>query len=396
MIEEFAAAGALLAACGLIFFVACMLINLKAWGQTTGFGDLPAGIVLGATATAQLFHPIEPFAGFIFDLRNLPLALAGAFLNWRAALVAVAMAALARAGVGGTGMWTGIVAMAWAAGAAALWKHARARWPMRPLLARLALGGLVATSVGVGVALPDPVRGWFFTYAAPLLVGLYLVLLPALVWLIDRGVLLDSLSRRNTRSALKKRNVDVLTLPAFTREIRLSALLGQSGTAHSVLCLRLWDLERLKGRHAGTDFNLVRDAVMLRLSGALPEIRTLGLMDRATLLLPITREQFVQLDRIRDAIKAALHESPFFLKDGQRHWASYDLGLLPCAAFAEGDRLLPRRISNCPTIDRSQSPRPARVQDPRDHARISERFEGFENADMLFFKAAHLMTPSTA
>ncbi len=69
------------------------------------------GMAFGLVATFRMNAPLEMVPGVIVDMRNVPIALAGAFLRWRAALLCLVMAVSMRGYIGGVGMPSGIMAM---------------------------------------------------------------------------------------------------------------------------------------------------------------------------------------------------------------------------------------------------------------------------------------------
>lgn len=388
---EVQAASALIASCALIILVTCSLQNVKTWGHVHGWGDLPAGALLGVTSVAQMFHPIEPYSGFIFDLRNVPVALAGALLGFRAALLAACLAVLARFSMGGTGMWTGMLAILGATGMGYLWQTVRARGYLQGRLGYFSLGGFTSCTFVIGLALPEPVRTWFYLNAVPVLFLTYVTILPLLAWIGHRGFLLDTVSQQSSRNALRRRDVRLLSLPAFIHQMRLDALLDNGDSAVAVLSLRIRSLYHLDGRHSRTRSDGLTDAILLRLAGALPEIQCAGHMDDRSLLIPLTQDQLKQLDRIRDRIRECLHGSPFYLSRSCKHWVSYELGLLGAEDFSEGGQLVPRRVANSQRIDIQSAPRPRNATRHGDHG---SRFDRFNNADVLFLKARFLMDPA--
>lgn len=390
--SEFEAASKLLASSALIVLVVFSLQNLVARGRQLRLGDLPAGALFGIISVAQMFQPIEPFSGFIFDLRNAPVALAGAFVGWRAAILAAAIAVAARFGIGGTGMWSGMLAICYATGAGMLWRAARGRLDIRPLTTYVLFGLMTASSLSIGLLLPDPVRAWFFANAAPVLAVVYLTILPLLAWVADRGIVLDSLKEKTIRAALQRKNIELLSLPALLHQVRLDALVGERADTNAMLCLRINSTGHLGGRHSGTRLDGLKEAVLLRIVDHLPEIRAAGVQDDRTLLIPLTSEQVMQLDRIRDGIRTALHSNPFQLTRSYRHWVSYELGLLSHDACQTNGHLVPRRIATCSKFDHSSTParNPRRaIARPSAQVDISNAMDLlFQRADLLMNKAA--------
>jgi diguanylate cyclase len=60
------------------------------------------GLLFGLTAVGAMLDPFVLADGIIFDMRNLPIGLAGAFLGPLGAVVAMVPTALARIAIGGS------------------------------------------------------------------------------------------------------------------------------------------------------------------------------------------------------------------------------------------------------------------------------------------------------
>ena len=73
---------------------------------------LLAGVFMGIGAVVSLLYGVNLEGGFLADLRAIPLAVAGLFGGPIAGLVATAVAAMARASMGGAGVWPGLLGIA--------------------------------------------------------------------------------------------------------------------------------------------------------------------------------------------------------------------------------------------------------------------------------------------
>ncbi len=145
------------------------------------------GILFGIVAVAQMHAPIEPFEGFLMDLRNVPIVLAGAFLGVRGSVACLLLAATARLQIGGIGMAGGIVAMLISGAVGAAWSIAtqgRRRGPM----ALLALGALTCLNFVAVVMLPPALAIFYLTQVAPPLAVLYVVAVPLVGGLLQREI----------------------------------------------------------------------------------------------------------------------------------------------------------------------------------------------------------------
>lgn len=390
MKTEFEAAGALLAACALIILVACVLENVKAWGQSKRMGDLPAGALLGAASVTQMLQPIEPYPGFIFDLRIIPIILAGAFTSWRATALAATLAGLARLGFGGAGMWAGALSILSAAAMGYFWQVLRKNHRLPARYRHVALGGFATVSILSGALLTEPVRMWFFTNAAPLLLLVYLTVVPVLAWIVDCGLHLDSLSGKTARAAIARHEIELLSLPVFIHKMRTDAILGAPVTS-AVLCLRLKDIRRRQLMHVGGATDTLLEAVLLRLTSAAAEFPVAGVLNGDTLLLPLTQSQLKRLEQIKDTIRFKLYEAPLRSKGKNAYWVSYELGLLAPGDFVGGGQLRPRPMSRAQLI--SSFPFSASTASRGGRKRKAHELHtgSCGTADLLFLKARHLM-----
>ncbi|WP_460451752.1 methyl-accepting chemotaxis protein [Alsobacter sp. SYSU BS001988] len=117
------------------------------------------GLVFGAAASLSMLEPVHVADGLIFDARNAVIILAGAVAGWRGALIAGAIAALTRVGIGGGGVAPGLVSIA----LAVVLSSAHEAWRVRSLnrtdMAALGVAAALATAGGITV-IPTHAAGW--------------------------------------------------------------------------------------------------------------------------------------------------------------------------------------------------------------------------------------------
>ena len=111
----------------LVALLATLYGNIKTIASSEGLGQMLLGAIFGAMSMMMMFSTKEPFDGLLIDLRNVPIALAGAFLGLRGMLVCVTIAAVTRLGMGGVGASSGVAAMVICGFAGLLWAEWRAQ-----------------------------------------------------------------------------------------------------------------------------------------------------------------------------------------------------------------------------------------------------------------------------
>ncbi|MEO3433675.1 LytS/YhcK type 5TM receptor domain-containing protein [Inquilinus sp. CAU 1745] len=140
----------------------------RRWGRAIVLGSL-----FGVGAIAGMLMPVEIDPGFVFDLRAVPLGVAGFFGGPIVGLVASAIAGAFRLWLGGGGAPTGIV-MVFVAFLCGL--SARLWIPERQALRYLNLivlgAALAGTSIlGLWVLLPSMIMANFMTFYLPMIAG---------------------------------------------------------------------------------------------------------------------------------------------------------------------------------------------------------------------------------
>lgn len=144
------------------------------------------GLLFGLVTVLQMHLPLTPFDGVIIDMRNVPIALAGAFLGVRGLAVCLAVAMLTRYGIGGIGWVSGVAGMALAGAAGLIWHRITARMARRGVASLLALACGMSVHLLAAGLLPADVAAWFLSVAAPVILAVNLVAVPLVGWLLER------------------------------------------------------------------------------------------------------------------------------------------------------------------------------------------------------------------
>lgn len=128
------------------------------------------GLLFGLSAVGAMLDPLVLADGVLFDMRNLPIGLAGAFIGPVGALVAMVLAAVMRISLGGDGMVAALTAMVIAGAAGMLWRHLADRLQFGRFVGPLLLGALISLHLVSIAGLPrDSVVAALQTVAPTLL-----------------------------------------------------------------------------------------------------------------------------------------------------------------------------------------------------------------------------------
>jgi len=144
------------------------------------------GVLFGVMAVAQMRNPVEPYDGLFIDLRNIPIALAGAFLGWRGLLPCLLIVAAVRIDLGGIGTAAGVWSMVIAGLAGMIWARKMAHVERRTLGMLVMLALAMSLHLLGALALPREMALVFFTEAAGPILLINLMAVPLIGQLLER------------------------------------------------------------------------------------------------------------------------------------------------------------------------------------------------------------------
>lgn len=283
------------------------LVRRRLGGQS--LAPFVLGILFGFMALVQMFHPLEPFDGLILDLRCIPVALAGAFLGWRGLVPCVAIAIATRVGIGGVGMESGIWGIVIAGISGMIWAHKRRHLDARSFGSLLLLGLMMSAHMLAAVVLPHDLAVWFLTTAAAPMLVLNLLAVPLIASLLDREDHRIREFNRLEASTTHDAVSGLLLAPAFLREVTNAYAARPFGTYAGFLTIEpmpgfLRSAIGLFGEPAS--IGLDRQA----LANVVEHAGLSGICSDGRILVPLSREEMRQTNRVKAALSMALRNTP--------------------------------------------------------------------------------------
>ncbi|WP_138933840.1 LytS/YhcK type 5TM receptor domain-containing protein [Roseovarius arcticus] len=277
--------------------------------------QLALGLAFGLVAMFQMNAPIEMVPGVILDMRNVPVALAGAFLGWRGALVCVAIAAATRFTIGGVGMPSGIAAMMIACGAGYLWNYYTMRAKRRGIVQLMVLAALVSSHMIAAFLLPWEVCIAFFATAALPMAGLNMLSIPIAAAFLEHERL-RMLAERALATDLTFDPISGLAnFEQFKRDALALARSDCNGRVTGLLVVRTLGARRL-AKDLGRDaFREVQSAMRLRLQEFDATEVAIAVTNDGRIVMSLDFRQVAEPERIMTEVRRVLNDHAYHLKD---------------------------------------------------------------------------------
>ena len=318
----------LVAALGLIVALSFAYARLRRWSGFSFLGQMVLGASFGCVAALEIQHPIEPFDGMILDLRNTPIALAGAFLNGPASLVTLAIGLTARVGIGGVGMFAGMLGMIFALCAGRVWAHWFRDPDDRGFLTFCVLAMMMSSHLLAAFILPYDLMAWFFSNAALSLFVLNLITVPLLAGILEAERRSFETEQTSRASAVEGRDTGLMPLPALQRECAFRATALGDGSFSQALVIRvksahffsIWDTVPMRKR--------LLASMRLRLAMALPQSDLASVYETSMLVLPLTQSELLGLADTKTTVRRAATEELYSIVGTLGHRIEIDLSLL--------------------------------------------------------------------
>lgn len=266
--------------------------------KSEAFTQFLLGALFGLVSVLEMHAPIEPFEGLIIDLRNIPIALAGAFLGVRGLLVCLFLAALTRIGIGGVGTLSGVAAMTIAGFAGFLWAELRRRNQTVHWSEYVALSFMTSTHLVAVVLLPKEIASWFLLNAGGPLILLNTLCIGLVSMLLDREA--QAASETLAISAARSHALDRLFLSEQAFLVQMSALRAANGAQYiaGFLALRL-NYSPWIARHWGhKGLHMVLRTLKYRFLDRAVEGEHVALTKEGLFVLPLTIQEMGDTARV--------------------------------------------------------------------------------------------------
>ncbi|ABD53389.1 LytS/YhcK type 5TM receptor domain-containing protein [Jannaschia sp. CCS1] len=357
----------------------------------TNLAPVVLGVLFGLMALLQMFNPVEPYDGLIIDMRNVPIALAGAFLGWRGVLPCLAIAFATRYGIGGVGMLAGVVGMTIAGLAGIIWARLTAHLEQRGLGLLLLLAAAMSTHVVSGVVVPRDMAIWFFSVAAAPIVLVNFLAVPLIGSLLEREN--RRIQRENKLSAAITRDPEtgLLTGPALVRDLTNAYAAQPFGTFAGFLKVtpdrRFWSLY---GGLFGAAHPRPVDASDL--TQAVDHAALAGTCADGSVLIPLSAWEIENITRVKSALRSAMRNK---LRQGET-LGLLDMAVIEAAEPAEFIRVAKRAaLTAQPDWSRAPMAGKTRAKDTSQLASVRRsKIFNPEEHDVLFAKADFLIDRS--
>ncbi|MEX3017016.1 LytS/YhcK type 5TM receptor domain-containing protein [Gymnodinialimonas hymeniacidonis] len=265
------------------------------------------GVLFGAMSALQMHTPIEPFDGLIIDLRNIPVALAGAFLGWRGLIPCLLITMAVRIEIGGVGMVSGLWAMVITGLAGMIWCRKLAGLPKRNFGMLLLLALAMSAHLLGAVALPRDLAVWFYTSAAGPILVMNLIAVPLIGALLERENRRILAEEEHASMRSKYPNTGLLSGHSLVREVTNAFAAHPLGSLSGILLIEpdrsVW--RSLFSRSEKSELPEVEARIF---SDTLTHWSLAGRSADGRIIVPITRQELEVVHRLRPLIRDLLSD----------------------------------------------------------------------------------------
>lgn len=360
---------------------------IRSWLHDTR-AQLALGLAFGLVAMFQMNAPIEMVPGVILDMRNVPVALAGAFLGWRGALVCVAIAAATRLSIGGVGMPSGIAAMVLACAAGYVWNYYTMRTKRRGIVQLMVLAALVSSHMIAAFLLPWEVCMAFFATAALPMASLNMLSIPIAAAFLEHERL-RMLAERALATDLTFDPISGLAnFEKFKRDALALARSDCNSRVTGLLVVRTLGARRLTKDLGRDAFREVQSAMRLRLQEFDATGVPIAVTDDGRIVMSLDFRQVAEPERITTEVRRVLNDHAYHLKGDPslRISVSVDVHAAPTPGTLEAtlDALTISGSHVTVGAQRSKSAFPSASADTPQAARRPQQERLFAAASVLF------------
>ena len=284
------------------------------------------GLLFGLVTVLQMQLPLRPMPGVVIDLRAIPIVLAGAFLGWRGAVLAMAIAMASRLSIGGVGTAAGCAGIVLSGTTGLGWARAMRDRPNRTIGSAIWLGALTSANALSLLFLPAASALWVLLHVMPFLSLTYLVVIPVFAVLIEREGASVWAVRQLWASASTDAATGLLTMDALARAAaqRAEADGPTEGTGLAVFSLR--HEEWIRRTHGESALDTIRAALRVRLEERLARCDVLARTPSGSIAAFLPDRDAEAVETLATLLAQELSRRPLRLADGGMLRVSLDLG----------------------------------------------------------------------
>ncbi len=380
--------------------LACVLVLASFYGalrqqlRRESQADILSGLAFGVSAMISMHQPLEPVEGLLIDMRNVPVALAGAFLGVRGLAMCLLLAIGYRVWLGGFGMPAGVAAIVIAGCMGWLWQHMTQKAQRKDLKMILGLALMMSAHVGAALLLPRAAQDWFLAEVAPFIVLLNIVSIGI------AGSFLE-FERRRQQNGETRQLPDLagevsgfLQWTAFGRALQDAGTMSEVGPPSGLLVVSLRHKRWLFGQLDQRELSHLFQSLRAIISAQVPGERPVGQTDDMRWVIPMSEADLIQVDHLRDELRRAMSDG--LEGSGKPLQISVDIGVVVADASEDTVDLLARVIAPTERADIVHTMRRAFVMKGRKPSRkagsgLVARAVLPSDVDRLFGKAEILM-----
>ncbi|MBY5934685.1 hypothetical protein KUV51_16880 [Tateyamaria omphalii] len=268
------------------------------------------GVFFALVVGLQMSMPLSPAGGVIVDMRNVPIALAGAFLGLRGLITCLCLAIAMRIAIGGVGVPAGVLGMLLAGSVGYGWAVLKDRLPLRDSGKLIVLGMAMNLHMLSAFAAPAEIMRWYFVEAASTVFLLNLICVPSAGWLLLREQ--NLLARTAVLSASAKLDpvTRLLSVNAFSQEVSHFHASDRDRSVAGILAVTMKSARWLKRSWGDDAVEQALGVLRLRIGAVLPDQRPLGLDHTQRILIPVTATELSDLRPLRNAVRRSASDTP--------------------------------------------------------------------------------------
>ncbi|MFX0540462.1 LytS/YhcK type 5TM receptor domain-containing protein [Roseovarius sp. S4756] len=277
------------------------------------------GLAFGLVAMLQMSAPLEMLPGIILDMRNVPIALAGAFLGWRGALLCLGMAVMTRASIGGIGMAAGIAGMIISCTAGYAWNRVTLSLQPRRATQLFGFGLIVSLHMVAAVLLPFDVCAAFFASAALPMALLNLLSVPVAAAFLEHERVRMLAEERQETDRPRDPYTGLARFSHFHREATALARGDTNGGIAGLVTIRMKGARAMQRNLGEVMYAQLLGAMRLRLAQiARPEQPAIAMTEDGRIVMALDFRQVAEHPQAVTEIRRILSDRTYRMTDAAK------------------------------------------------------------------------------